>query len=189
MDEETQAMKFAEDFAMPSFSELQSTETWVNVHPSILKVGRCTHTEAPEHLDEEEKQAYLDKLADEDKADEVFRGINEHAPLGTDPAWSSRVVGDTTSYNQLPPKEGTVSYAVNVVKSLRWPGAITVSKGGKFTNIYIGYGMKRGDAIFNPTEPPEIQKDPEETGQAKEPQPKAPEDKPKEDGEEENQDE
>jgi hypothetical protein len=85
MDEETNAMKFAEDFSMPSYSELQSFENWVNVHPSILKVGRCTHTEAPENLDEEEKQAYMDKLAEEDKPDEIFRAVNEHAPLnGTD---------------------------------------------------------------------------------------------------------
>ena len=148
---------------MPSFSELQSPETWVNVHPSILKVGRCTHTEPPEYLDEEEKQAYLDKLAEEDKPDETFRSISEHALLnGTDPAWHSRIVGDLQSYNSLKEGGATVSYAVNVLKSLRWPGAITVSKGGKFTNIYIGYAIKRGDAIFNPTEPPEIQKDPEE---------------------------
>lgn len=54
-------------------------------------------------------------------------------------------------------------YATNVIKSLRWPGAVTVSKGGNFTNIYIGYGIKCGDPIFNPTMPPEVMKDPEET--------------------------
>lgn len=88
-------------------------------------------------------------------------------------------------------KEGgnPVSYAVNVIKSQRWPGAVTVSKGGKFTNVYIGYGIKRGDPIFNPTEPPEVQKDPEETPQAREPEPKAPADKPKEEEDGDNQDE
>lgn len=55
MDEETNAMKFSEDFTMPAYSDLQSIENWVNVHPSILKVGRCTHTDAPDNLDEEEK--------------------------------------------------------------------------------------------------------------------------------------
>ena len=48
--------------------------------------------------------------------------------------------------------------------------------------------MKRGDAIFNPTEPPEIQRDPEESIQAKEPAPKLPEEK-KEDGEDQQEDE
>jgi len=71
-----------------------------------------------------------------------------------------------------------------VIRSLRWPGAVTVAKGGKFTNVYVGYGIKKGDEIFNPTMPPEVQKDPEETPQAKEPEPKLPPEEPKE-GEEE----
>ena len=49
---------------------------------------------------------------------------------------------------------------MNVIKSLRWPGAITVSQNGKFACIYVGYGLKRGDVCFNPTEPPEVQRDP-----------------------------
>ena len=49
---------------------------------------------------------------------------------------------------------------MNVIKSLRWPGALTVAQGGTFANIYVGYGLKRGDISFNPTEPPEVQKDP-----------------------------
>ena len=96
-------------------------------------------------------------------------------------------MGDAQTYNY---KEGTISYAVNVIKSNRWPGAVTVSKGGKFTNIYVGYGIKKGDPIFNPTEPPEIQKDPEESAQCEEPKanppPKAEEPK---DGDEPNEDE
>ena len=58
MDEETGVMKFAEEFNMPSTEDLKSLETWANVSPSILKVGRTTHL-APEHLSEEDKEAYL----------------------------------------------------------------------------------------------------------------------------------
>jgi hypothetical protein len=54
----------------------------------------------------------------------------------------------------------TVSYAVNVVKSLRWPGAVTVAKGGKHTNIYVGYGIKRVDPSFYPTSPPVVDSEP-----------------------------
>lgn len=49
-----------------------------------------------------------------------------------------------------------------MIRSLRWPGAITVAKGGKFVSIYIGYGLKKGDSSYNPTEPPEVQKDPQD---------------------------
>lgn len=60
---------------------------------------------------------------------------------------------------------------MNVIKSLYWPGAITVSKGGKFTNLYVGYGLKRGDTSFFPTEPPMVQMDPEDQKEMPEPTP------------------
>ena len=72
-------------------------------------------------------------------------------------AWISKVVGDTQQYSK---GEGTVSYAVNVLKSVRWPGAITVCKGGKFTNVYVGYAVKRVDPSFNPTSPPSVEVEP-----------------------------
>ena len=72
-------------------------------------------------------------------------------------AWISKVVGDTQQYSK---GEGTVSYAVNVLKSVRWPGAITVCKGGKFTNVYVGYAVKRVDSSFNPTSPPSVEVEP-----------------------------
>ena len=48
---------------------------------------------------------------------------------------------------------------------------MTVSKGGKFTNIYIGNGMKRGESSLNPTEPPEVCADPSEPVELPEPTP------------------
>ena len=79
-------------------------------------------------------------------------------------------MGDTQQYSEGGEAEVFV-YAVNVLRSLRWPGAVTVSKGGKHTSIYIGYGLKRGDPSYNPTEPPEVQKDPEEEAERPEPTP------------------
>lgn len=86
-------------------------------------------------------------------------------------SWVSKIVGDQQTYNQAGGKEGTVTYAVNVIKSLRWPGAITVQKGGKFCSIYVGHGLKTGDASMNPTEPPEVQRDPEDQDEMPEPTP------------------
>lgn len=185
IDEETNEMKFAEEFAIPGTEELKSYEAWGNLHPVILKAGRTTHIE-PEGMPEEEKEEYMAKLADEDKTEERFRGINEQQPMpdmgeGVAP-WISKVCGDTQQYNQLPPKEGTTTYAVNVLRSLRWPGAITVAKNGKFTNVYVGYGLKRGDPSFNPTEPPEVCKDPSDQLEMPEPTPlQAPQEPPEPD--------
>ena len=96
----------------------------------ILKAGTTTHI-LPSSWSEEKKEEELAKLETDDKTEERFRGINEHTPIaGMETAWLSKVVGDTQQYNQLPPKEGTTTYAVNVIRSLRWPGAVTVAKGG-----------------------------------------------------------
>ena len=83
-------------------------------------------------------------------------------------AWISKVVGDTQQYSK---GEATVSYAVNVLKSVRWPGAITVCKGGKFTNVYVGYAVKRVDPSFNPTTPPSVEVEPTDASEQPEPTP------------------
>lgn len=54
---------------------------------------------------------------------------------------------------------------------MRWPGATTVAKNGKYCTIYVGDGIKRGDTSFNPTEPPEVQSDPVDQIEQPEPTP------------------
>lgn len=100
MDEETNKMKFAEEFAVPSTEELKSLEAWGNTQASILKVGRTSH-QAPEGLDDEAKDAYLaDKEASGDVAVERFRALNEHTPMpGMETSWLSKIVGDSQQYN------------------------------------------------------------------------------------------
>ena len=123
-------------------------------------------------MSEEEKDEKMAKLAEEDPVLERYKALNEDVPMtGLEFAWLSKIVGDIQPYNQLPPKEGTVTYAVNVLKSLRWPGAVTVAQNGKFANIYVGHGLKRGDVSFNPTEPPEVQRDPVDLVEQPEPTP------------------
>jgi hypothetical protein len=60
---------------------------------------------------------------------------------------------------------------VNVLRSLKWPGAVTVAKSGKFVGIYLGDGVKMGDCSFNPTTPPEVMPDPDEQKEMPEPTP------------------
>lgn len=45
IDEETNEIKFAEEFTMGTIEELRSTEAWVNLLPMILKAGRVSHLE------------------------------------------------------------------------------------------------------------------------------------------------
>ena len=171
LDEETNEVKFAEEFAMPKTEELKSLESWSNMHPIILKAGRTTH-KAPAGMGEEDAAAYMEEQEGKDPTVERFRGLNEHAQYpGEQPCWFSRVVGDTQQYAEGGAEGENVSYAVNVIKSIRWPGAVTVAKGGKFCCIYVGYGLKKGDPSYNPIEPPEVCQDPEEEEDQPEPNP------------------
>ena len=175
IDEETNEMKFDEEFVMGDTETLKALTEWGNVHPIILQGGRTTHLPPANTTNDPEfdADAELAKLQESDPTVDRFRDIEQHEGYGEGrPSWISKVVGDTQQYNQAPPKEGTVSYAVNVIKSLRWPGAVTVAKGGKFTNIYVGYGLKKGASSYNPIEPPPICDDPEEDEEKPEPNPK-----------------
>lgn len=168
-DDETNEVKFAEEFTFPKTDELRDIKAWANVHPIILEAGRTTHL--PPNVPEEELEAAVADLEAKDPTVERFRDIGEHTQFpGEQPAWISKVVGDTQLYSEGGEGE-TVSYAVNVIKSLRWPGAVTVSKGGKCTSVYVGYGLKKGDPSYSPIEPPEVQQDPEEEPEKPEPNP------------------
>ncbi|CDW78166.1 UNKNOWN [Stylonychia lemnae] len=171
VDEETTKDKASEEFTMPGTEELKNLEGWCHLHPIILKAGRVSHF-AGEGLADEERDEILAKLNEKDPAGERFKAINDDAAVeGYKSAWISKVIGDAQPFAQAPPKEGTTTYAANVLKSLRWPGAVTVAQNGKFQSIYVGYGQKRGDVCFNPTEPPEVQKDPIDQTEQPEPTP------------------
>jgi len=167
MDEETNLPKYAEEFNIPGTQELQSLEAWAHLHPIILKAGRCTHPE-PVGMDDEAKEEYMGKLAESDKTEERYRAINEDEAISGINAWKSSLSGDTQSFNKAG-GEGTTQYCVNVLRSQRWPGAITVAKNGRFCNFYLGDGIKRGAKAFNPCEPPEIIADPNDPSEEPEP--------------------
>lgn len=95
IDDETNQMKFSEEFTMPSTQELNSLESWSNISQSILKNGRVAYV-APDHLDDEAKEAYLSEKAEADPQIERFRTLNEHTPCmkGMETAWICKVVGD-----------------------------------------------------------------------------------------------
>lgn len=130
-NEETEAkeIKPSEDFSVPATDELKSLESWVYKNPIILKAGRCTHFE-PKGMEEEDLQAHMEKLAEEDQAKEPFTSIAEDEQPKNAQAWLSSVSGDEQPYKKIGGDEGTISYAVNVLRSYRWPGATTISKNG-----------------------------------------------------------
>ena len=168
VDEESGAMKIAEEAPDTSGDALKSFENWVHVNPYILKAGRCSHPK-PVGISEEEMEEAMNALNESDKPEEKLKAINENIPVpGVDAAWLVKTCGDAQAYNKLA-GEGTVTYSVNVIRSLRWRGAITVAKNGQWCSIYVGDCIKRGDSMFNPTEPPEVMADPLDQDEQPEP--------------------
>lgn len=43
------------------------------------------------------------------------------------------------------------------VRSMRWPGACAVAFGRRFTNVYVGYGLKHAAEPYTPLPPAELQ--------------------------------
>ena len=158
-DEDTKEVKLSDDFVFPKTEELKDLEKWSNRHQQILFAGRVSHLE-PTEFGDEGLEAAIEKLNTEDPQVERFRPIASHAPFGigegAQPSWTSKVVGDGQLYTPAGEEGEPTSYAVNIIKSLRWPGALTVSKGGKCTNIYVGNGLKKGDSSYSPVDPPEV---------------------------------
>jgi len=95
IDEETNLPKYVEEFVIPSTDELKNLEAWCHLNPIILKAGRCTHAE-PEGLADEEKEEYMNKLAEEDKTEEKYKTIFEDSKLNKMDPWISEIKGDTT---------------------------------------------------------------------------------------------
>ena len=123
---------------------MPNPETWVHSHPDILKAGRISHLEPD--LPEEEKQAKLDEMNTEDPVNEKLKAIAEDKRKKTynfiknlyilikniafepfEQGWLIKTVGETQQFNLVGKEEGVTSYAVVVLKNLRWPGNYTVA--------------------------------------------------------------
>jgi hypothetical protein len=73
-----------------------------------------------------------------------------------------------------------VCHAVILVRNSRWPGTLCVWKEGKFANVYVGFAIKETDAPYSPTQFGVVDKDPEDMGEQKEPNPEKEPPKPEE---------
>lgn len=76
IDEETNAIKFAEEAPDTSTEGLKSLENWSHYPSYILNCGRSTHIE-PDIADEEARTAAIEKMKEDDPPVERFKTLNE----------------------------------------------------------------------------------------------------------------
>ncbi|KAI9203128.1 radial spokehead-like protein [Polychytrium aggregatum] len=144
---------------------LLNPANWVHHVPYILPQGRVTWENPLASLkkegnegeeDEEDGGSDAGSQEDNEEAPQPEAGPPILSPLSGDedhgdiPAWTSRICSTLS-----PPKFTPV-----VMRSTRWPGAAVVAFNDKFTNIYVGDGLKDlGNPVqhFIPPKLPEIQ--------------------------------
>jgi len=162
-------------FVTPPTSDLAKADAWTHERAHILKNGRTVHPPLPDVAEdaEPEEQKKLAKMQKEQEAEPVPSRIRSIA-IDSDLQWAVKQCGDKSIYTIKKKEEtdpGTKCFAVTVVRCMTWPGAVTVAKGGQFTNIYVGHGLKFGEPDFFPCAPLDIQDEPEDPGEMPEPQP------------------
>lgn len=153
-----------EEFVMPPPAELFSLKAWTHMAPHILNNGRTAHNPLP---DPDEDAALFTAAQEEREADpekEVLRGIED------DGGWVVKQTGDSALYQSRDAVAKLTSNAVTFVRSLAWPGAVCAVRKGNYANLYIGYAIKAGEPDFFLPAPPDVQDEPEDPGEAREPQ-------------------
>jgi len=162
-----------EEFVMPPASQLMMAPGWQHSEPHILQIGRTTHRDAPE-ADEDNPDNPDNKLRKrmlaEQESDPVRDPIRQLDGDGLE--WVFKQFGDTSLYKNSSsnPSAQPTSAAVTCVRSLTWPGAVTVAQGSNMVQLYVGYGLAAKEPDFFPHGLPDVQEEPEEAMEQTEPQ-------------------
>jgi len=156
--EDETKFKEAEDPAanFPPQEELEAEEKWVHAAPALISSGKSRWPKLDDVEAGSALYVQLEKLIENEKEPEVLRDLGqdlaEIKPEGSEggsPAWSIKVFGDKGQYTF---NADVKSHRVTAVRSLIWPGAVTVAQGTKFANIYIGNALKCGTLVPNEPE-------------------------------------
>lgn len=223
-DSETKIIQAAEPPGAPD--SIQDQAAWVHCRPVVLPNGKTTwldlegittwygkvEDEDPEKKtpltpdDEAQLQNFVDNVetaqTKEENPASVLGSITEDLQTlkaeddsATWSAWSVKTHGDEGIYGD---GDGARTYLVTSLRSMIWPGAVTVAQGSKFASIYIGYGLKTGVLVptyknglplegtspftsgamdanglaFNPVVPADIMSEPEDLPEEEEPNPR-----------------
>lgn len=132
-------LEVAEEIESKTARELSEESSWVHLQNELNAVyGRSTSMPPREGDDGEELPWENDDVT------EPLKSISEDA----NGSWKVSVVPVTAS---------SCVGELAIVKSLLWPGAVSVGLGKKFLNIYVGHGLKHSDTAFQPALPGELQ--------------------------------
>ncbi|WIA22916.1 hypothetical protein OEZ86_009852 [Tetradesmus obliquus] len=135
----------AEEYSQLPAREMGTTANWSHRYPHLKKQGRCVvhKREAPEG--EEDSFEWTEE--EQEKGPEQLAALEGDEEVGGGAAWS-------------PLFSSSNEHVKNQVAGLRsnlWPGAACACQGSRFTNIYVGWGVK--NAPFVPLPPPPVSRE------------------------------
>jgi len=111
--------------------------SWVHASLDLLPQGRCKYYDygwTPPESNPDAKDPRLEKNRP------ALQSIHlDKIPKYDSPAWTAHLAGGKAP-----------QYACAVVRSLAWPGAVTVGWGYTFVNFYCGWGVYETGAMFTP---------------------------------------
>jgi radial spoke head protein 4A len=168
-------------FVVPLSKSLVSLDAWVHSRENILGSGRTLQAEPPAEEGDDEaaiaqsKRLYEETLKNDPFIEPILPVSMDTPPEGMTTSWCvTRVCDPAEMTIPIPPAEEgaptskTISNAVVAVKSIVWPGAVTVCRDQEFVSMYMGYGHKVG--TYFPVAPPEVLDEPEDFEDGPEPQ-------------------
>lgn len=172
-DEDAGEVAPNEEFVMPSAAQLMTPEGWQHLEPHVLQNGRTTHRDPPEadedNPDNPDNKVRARMLAERESDPErdPIRRLN-----GDKLEWVFKQFGDTALYKtgSSDPAAQPRSNAITCIRSLTWPGAVSVVQGSNLVPLYVGYGLAAGEPDFFPSMLPDVQDEPEDVDEQPEPQ-------------------
>lgn len=138
-------IEHAEDFTPLPAREAGAAANWCHRYPHLKQQGRCVvhKREAPEG--EEDTFEWTEEEMEE--GPEQLAVLEADTEVDGGPAWSAVF---SSSNDQ-------VKNQVAGLRSNLWPGAACACQGSRFTNIYVGWGIK--NAPYVPLPPPPVAKE------------------------------
>jgi radial spoke head protein 4A len=141
------AIEPAEEYEAP---DLASVDGWVHTALDINALGRTRRNPPVLGADGEE---VADEGAPEPSA--PLKPLSEDAPVDEGAAEGGGA-WDVKPCPVLGLSEGEAPSGPSVVRSLRWPGAVTVGLGKRYVGAYVGWGLPVSTAPYQPPLPAPI---------------------------------
>lgn len=128
---------------IPQDQDLLNIDSYVYLHPKILKNGRVSYY-VPSEISNEEEEEYLGKLKDADPNRSPLEQLEQEATK----SWIIKSLGDKTIITSLDTKSSFDNQIIHLF-NIEWKGAHTIydQTNKKFGFFYCGYGLKKNQII------------------------------------------